>query len=358
MRPAMGYVSQSPKQKRARQIGVHVHPASRKQQRACITHVAFICDNAEIQTRLPHVFIGNQNVLTAKTVRRLQSQTLNSNVFLWRRKSAWVNDLVLIEILELLRKALEPFQARYQAILLWDALKSHLSPRVLRAAARAALWTIIVPAKLTWLLQPADTHCFAKYKAFLRKRYLEMSSDTSTGTVSLEEILLSMNAAVRLVFQKTRWAESFTQNGFGDGQQRVRRAILEHLQWSHCPTTPKVLPSLSGFVAVWPQRLNVPIDALFAAFLPQARPARRQNSNLSDAAADDDTVEWSQRLRPRLSEPHARSAVAAPADQAPARVAGPPRAIVPCHPPPAPPPAARVMRARPPIARPIASCRR
>ena len=75
---------------------------------------------------------------------------------------------------------------------------------MLRAAGQAGLWVVIVPAKLTWLLQPADTHCFAKYKAFLRKKYLEMSSDSVDGAVELQQILLAMNEAVRKVFQKNK----------------------------------------------------------------------------------------------------------------------------------------------------------
>ena len=352
-----GLVSQSPKHKNARRIGVHVHPAGRKKQRACLTHVAFICDNAEIQPHLPHIFIGNAAVLLARTARSVTG-ALENNVFLWRRKSAWVNDSAIVEVLEILSKALTPFRIHFQPLLLWDALKSHLSPCVLRAAGQAGLWVVIVPAKLTWLLQPADTHCFAKYKAFLRKKYLEMSSDSVDGAVELQQILLAMNEAVRKVFQKTKWSDSFTANGLGGSQKKLRVSILEHLEWTLAPPAPNTLPTLQQFNCIWPQRLDVPIDALFSAFLPRHMPLRRTFSSYVDDTLDDTPTDWAARLRPRLARDiDVSDAAVSSAARDPPRAAIPSTASWPwlTHPTPA---AARPARPGPQRARAIPQCRR
>jgi len=313
--PKLGLVSLSPNLRRARQHGVHVHPADRGQQLAAFSHVAFLCDNTEVQAALPQVLIGNEHVLPLNVQQRMLPQ-LHHNVKLWRRKSSWVDGAALMEILKLLSQALKPFSKRFQPVLIWDAAKSHLRPDVLTCAGKLGIWLIIVPAKITWLLQPADTHCFARYKAFLRKRYLESSAFASDGHVSTDDIVLTINAAVREVFQKQKWKGSFAGNGFGHQQGQVRAKILEHLQWETVPQVACTLPNLSQFTHIWPKRLDVPIDALFYAFLPHAEPPQRQPSHVSAAAADDGPVPWLRRLRPRrdrgADSQHAAASSASP----------------------------------------------
>ena len=308
--PKLGLVSLSPQLRRARKHGVHVHPAGRHQQLAAFTHVAFLCDDTEVQAALPQIIIGNHHILPIYAQQNVLPR-LHKNVKLWRRTSSWCNGPVLIEVLKLLAMSLSPFRERFQPVLIWDAAKPHLRPDVLRCAARLGLWVIFVPARITWLLQPADTHCFARYKAYLRKRYLEISSRAPDGRVTTEDILLTMNAAVREVFQKNKWSDSFVGNGFGLQQRHVRRKILEHLQWECVPEVPCVLPRLAQFVHIWPSRVSVPIDDLFAAFTGSTSRPAVHRLRVPDANSDDVPVPWSRRLRPRQGAPHASQTSAA-----------------------------------------------
>ena len=141
-------------------------PATRKQQRGCLSHIAFVCDRPEIQPHLPHIIIGNEAVLPLYIQREIQPQ-LFRNVFLVRRKSAWVDKDYMAVIIKLLGELLKPFLGAFQPILLMDALPAHLAAKVFRAATRCGIWVLVVPAKLTWLIQPADTHAFYKYKMYL-----------------------------------------------------------------------------------------------------------------------------------------------------------------------------------------------
>ena len=291
-------MSLSPKRRKARQAGIDVHPAGRNKQRASLTHVAFICDNTQVQAALPHVFIGNEKALPSYVLQRIAPR-LHTNVRLWRRKSAWVDGDALKDILRLLDAALQPFQSKFQPLLMWDALKAHIKSDVLQCAGRLGIWVIIVPAKITWLLQPADTHCFAKYKAYLRRAYLDSSTKAADGSVDLDGILLAMNAAIREVFQATKWANAFRGNGFGSQQRYVRARILEHLAWHATPVIGCTLPNLQQLAHVWPLRLDVPIDALFGAFLPRVHAPARQETHTATHAESAEDMSWASRLRPR-----------------------------------------------------------
>ena len=144
-----------------------ISPATLKQQRVCLTHFVFVCDKTSIQVYLLHVTIGNEAVLQLYIQREIEPQ-LFSNVYSVRRKSARVDAGYMAVIIALLGKILKPFLGTVQPILLMDALPARVAQTVFRAAARCGFWVVVVPAKLTWLIQPADTHAFYTYKLYFK----------------------------------------------------------------------------------------------------------------------------------------------------------------------------------------------
>jgi hypothetical protein len=95
-RPGM-LAAQKPREPFAPQL--HVHPASRKQQRSTLMHVVFICDDTSIQSNLPHIIVGNEHVLAVGVAAMVRP---SRNVYVLRRKSAWVNVPLMIVIIKLL----------------------------------------------------------------------------------------------------------------------------------------------------------------------------------------------------------------------------------------------------------------
>ena len=144
-----GLVSLSPKMKRCCRMGLHAQPASRNQQRSCLTHVACLCDVPEIEAVLLHFFIANESVLPSY-VQGSVTPSLAKTVFRLRRKSAWVNDEIILIIVKIVAVVLNPYKHQYQPVRLWDALKSHLSSSVLRAAGAWGIWTIVIPGTIVW----------------------------------------------------------------------------------------------------------------------------------------------------------------------------------------------------------------
>ena len=94
---------------------------------------------------------------------------LPSNVFVRRQVSGWNNKEQHKVILTILMKVLAPFLDTRQPILSFDAVPLHLEPSVIELLGELNLWWFLIPKKLTWLLQPLDTHAFQWYKAYMRK---------------------------------------------------------------------------------------------------------------------------------------------------------------------------------------------
>ena len=245
--------------------GLLAQNVTRGKTRSNLSLIAVLCSDSGIQAELPQYIIGNEHVLPAAVVAELQVEgALLPNVRLVRRKSAWVNDAVLAVIARHWGQVLARHTAKRQPILLVDSCNAHLGRKFLAACARWKIWVVCVPARLTWLMQPADTHCFALLKAWLRKAYHEALLASEDGKVSVKEVLLQLNMAIRKVLQGRRWEGAFTSNGYAPGQGEVRAKIRELLEWETTPSVSSQLPSFSDFQALFPRRREIPLTDLLA----------------------------------------------------------------------------------------------
>ncbi len=99
--------------------------------------------------------------------------TLPPNVIVKRLPRAWNSSAQHRLIVRILGLALRPFMDRFQPILSFDAAPLHLTTEVSEEIRAAGLWFLLIPARLTWLLQPCDTHLFSRYKGYIKSRFQE-----------------------------------------------------------------------------------------------------------------------------------------------------------------------------------------
>ena len=146
--------------------------ANRSAVRCFFTHVAIICDDPTVQPLLPQVLFFAGRHLSWKNWTELQER-LPQNVFVRRQVSGWSNTEQHKVIMEILKLALEPLLPSMQPILAFDASPIHLQPGVLQLLGELDIWWLLIPKKLTWLLQPLDTHTFSKYKRHVRNGWID-----------------------------------------------------------------------------------------------------------------------------------------------------------------------------------------
>ena len=161
----------------------------------------------------------------------------------------------MCDIIRRLAVALRPWRGRLQPILLLDCAKQHLHWRVAAQAARSEIWLAYIPANLTWLLQPCDTHVFAVYKAFMTTQYIELSASSPTGEVSEEDWLRLVGRGVRTILQGRRWSHAFVQNGFGRATE-IRDEVRAELGPEAVPAVGDGRPSGEDLRLVFPGRCN------------------------------------------------------------------------------------------------------
>ena len=208
---------------------------------------------------------GNEATLPARALPALRA-SCPSNVVILRQRGAWSTQLVCAWLIRRIGNALAPYLEQYQPILVFDASKTHTTPFVFAACARAHIWGALVAAKCTFFKQPLDTHGFLAFKRCLRREYQLARVRTSTADLPIDEFPACLYKAIREVVQGTRWAIAFDEDGFSPGQGRVCRRIVDRLGASPAGQVPTTRPTAADLALCFPRRTRIPTAQVWRPF--------------------------------------------------------------------------------------------
>lgn len=221
-------------------------------RRGSVTYVAIVCDRTGIQPSIPHFILGNEHKFTRGLLGAAGAHC-PSNVYLWRQVSAWNNKYVMVRILKHLHNSMRPWLATFQPVLLLDVAPCHLDPMVMKQAARLGIWLVYIPAKVTSLLQPLDTHGFAAFKTWLRRGFQELRSASPDGQVAGVEWVKLLRRASAEFFAARSWAKSFKQTGACEGEN-LTKCLQMHVGSLKRPAGPAEPLLAEDLEVVWPKR--------------------------------------------------------------------------------------------------------
>ena len=218
-------------------------PYNRGRQRACMTHACFICNVARLQKKMPQLLLLNKHTVTqAEFTRAVQASP--PNVYVKLARSAWMNEEIMCILVRLLHEHLKDEWDDYHVILMLDAFSGHIHYNVQLQCNRFHITLIILPANLTWLLQPCDTHVFAVYKKYMRKLWVEHVDKTSDGVISIVEFLKIVFTVIVDIVQSSDWSHAFRENGFFSHFGYLSNYIMRQLQYETTPPIVAAIPSL------------------------------------------------------------------------------------------------------------------
>ena len=240
-----------------------VQEITRKEIRTMFTLVAFICDDPSLQPRMPQIVLAPRGFVLSRDAPPI-AQSLPTNIYVVRRKSAWMDLAMMLQIIRLLGAILEPLSQNVTPILIMDACKVHFAEAVVRACRRANIVLIIVPARMTWLQQPCDTHAFHSFKMVLRSLLLAARAKTMSGRLDTYSFFQCLYKAIRSVLQGVRWARSFDQDGFSLYQENISRHVRRVLQLPCNYSAPSSALTESVLSLAFPRGSRIPFEELFA----------------------------------------------------------------------------------------------
>ena len=140
-----------------------------------------------------------------------------------------------------------------------------MAPAVFTACAAAKLWPLLVPARMTWLLQPLDTHVLSLFKAALQQAFQAARIRAADGRVDLSDLLTSVYAATQLVLEGRSWAHAFDSDGFVQAQSRVSTRVKDALRLSGAVHVAPTRPSTEELRVCFPRNVRVPVAHVWKA---------------------------------------------------------------------------------------------
>lgn len=170
-----------------------------------------------------HSHRGNEHRFTV-TLMNLVRRSLPSNIRLYRQTSSWNSSATMRSILSILALCLSGIKI----VLLLDCASCHMEFSVASHAARLGIVLIFIPAKLTYLLQPCDSHWFAKFKKKLRVNF-QLKVLSHGHPLSTHAWLCAIIDTITQTICAHHWSEAFRANGILDNQRFLRPTILEQM---------------------------------------------------------------------------------------------------------------------------------
>ena len=243
--------------------------ATRAERRSYFTHVGLICNDVAIQPKLPQVIFVAEKLLSQAAWAAIQPG-LPDNVYVKRMVKGWNNAQEHAVIIRLLGQILAPVLDTCQPVLMFDAVGLHLADEIMLELTVASMWYLVIPARLTWLLQPLDTHGFAKYKRYLRNRFQETVAGAEEANLTQRMVQLVVQT-IRAVLNGNRWAPAFVHNGLDGSQANVSKYIKQLLKYEVLPQYPRERPTVDALRLCWP-RNRVVRDAIVFQPLPDPDP--------------------------------------------------------------------------------------
>ena len=212
---------------RHRSLARRAEGISRAETHAHLTLVALLSAEPELQPLCPQLVLCKDARLTRREKVKLRGMP---PPFQWvEGTNGWVTGENFPDVLTSIRRPFQREHAGRPIILLLDAALQHVSDAALAHAARLRIQLLVVPAGLTWLLQPLDTHVFASLKRTLHRLQERKRAASAPGSMEPAAWVDVLVTGVREVILKRNWRHAFVDNGLVGpgpiGRLRLKDAI-------------------------------------------------------------------------------------------------------------------------------------
>ena len=139
-------------------------------------------------------------------------------------------------------------------LLVMDACTVHMCSSVLRKCRQLGIAVVIIPSRMTWLLQPLDTHVFARLKTDIRKRSFEaIARSDATGLAPCKSIALQ-GVAIRHILVEQDWSAVVARSGLAGPDHELRGLLQQYLRGADLAPRRPTQAELCECMNVTPER--------------------------------------------------------------------------------------------------------
>ena len=171
------------------------------QIRSRCTLIASIASDKTLQQHLPQVLMPNERGLKRKWNLASESATEYPCIEVLKGTSGWMDTQHFKKYLHILHKAVKAKAAGKKIVLMMDCLPSHLSVEVLRLIKKFKWRLMLIPSKLTYMLQPLDAYVFARLKNRLHYDHSQTRINVPDGHPSFLDWAKTSMSTIKNTFE-------------------------------------------------------------------------------------------------------------------------------------------------------------
>jgi hypothetical protein len=268
--------------------------------------LAAVCNDIVVQRHLPQVRLPRARPETTAGPSVLAAYAAaGAPQLAYHGGSGWNTGAIMVHYLRELRRRVAKVAPGRPLILVMDDSGIHTGDTVLAECLRLRIAVVIIPSRMTWCLQPLDTHVFARLKAAIRGAVFERMAGGPGGRVSPSDRIRLHGEAIRRVLVERDWTDVVRRAGLDGPGHVLRPAVQELLAGSDIsPKFPSAddLRRTLNVPASRAHRLLAALNASWQRSVPQPAAAAADESLPVAAAAAEDAVCMLPMPRLRLSK--------------------------------------------------------
>jgi hypothetical protein len=143
----------------------------------------------------------------------------------WHNTGGWNNAQVMTRWLRCISDWVKSHVPDMRIVLIMDCFSVHMSERTLQMCRRLHIDVVLIPARMTWLLQCLDTDVFAILKRELRRLTAMVELSVRNGQVGTEDLLSSIGHAIQTILVTRPWLNAMCKVGIGRNLSGLRPGL-------------------------------------------------------------------------------------------------------------------------------------
>ncbi len=201
---------------------------ARRDSHGHVTLVGAVASDPALQSHLPQLVLARDGTLSVAERTRLRA--LRAPLQWLEGTDGWVTGANFPRVLTLLRRAILAQRPGSQVVVVCDSAAQHVCDAAVLHAQRLRIHLVCIPGRVTWLLQPLDTHVFALLKRRLHTTQLVERAASATGVLGPTRWIHILEAVVTDVLVRGDWSRAMHANGLCGNTGALRPRICQALQ--------------------------------------------------------------------------------------------------------------------------------
>jgi hypothetical protein len=210
------------------------------------TLLGCICSDAAVQPLLPQVLLPKARASGA-VPQYVQDQfsACGAPLEFWHGTNGWVDYVTMKHWATRLRSVVQSCHgAQTWILLVLDCATCHLDIRTIRHLRQLGIVVLLIPSKLTYLLQPCDVEVFGMFKDTLKRASLLKRLHNQDGLVRFGDWLSNVSDTVHGIISNVDWSDTFPHVGLAREYEALRSDIASYVGYQDIGPR---LPSVAEF---------------------------------------------------------------------------------------------------------------